>query len=89
VVRVTDGLGHPVALAAVAVHQTVEPGVACPVQGRCAAQAVLRRGESAGVSDGDGLVSVVPMEGTGAAVTNVVVTAGTQGFVSLTFAKSW
>ena len=90
VVQVTDGAGHPVAGAAVEVYQTVEPGVACPALGRCPAQPVGQKGQSAAVSDADGLVTVTPMQLSGVAeVTNLVVTAGMQGFVSLALTKGW
>ena len=90
VVQVTDGVGHPVAGAAVEVYQTVEPGVACPAQGRCPAQPVGQKGQSAAVSDADGMVTVTPMQLSGVPeVTNLVVTAGTQGFVSLALSKGW
>ena len=89
-VQVTDGAGHPVAGATVSVYQTVEPGAACPARGRCPAEAVVEQGQSSGVSDVNGLVSVTPMQESGVAeVTNMVVTVGTQGFASLALSKGW
>ena len=89
-VQVTDGAGHPVAGATVQVYQTVEPGAACPGRGRCPAEAVVEQGQSSGVSDVNGLVSVTPMQESGVAeVTNMVVTVGTQGFASLALSKGW
>jgi hypothetical protein len=88
VVRVTDGAGHGVAGARIGVYQTVEAGGLCVRQGRCPAQAVLDRGQSELVSDVDGLASFPPLQRAGQIeVTNLVVTAGTQGFVSFTLTK--
>jgi hypothetical protein len=90
VVRVIDEVGNPVAGAAVQVYQAVEPGVACPARGRCPAEAVAEQRQSSTVSDVDGLVSVAPLQESGVAeVTNLVVTAGTQGFASLALTKEW
>ena len=58
--------------------------------GRCPAEAVVEQGQSSGVSDVNGLVSVTPMQESGVAeVTNMVVTVGTQGFASLALSKGW
>jgi hypothetical protein len=90
VVMVTDAAGHPVAGATVSVYQTVEPGAACPARGRCPAEAVVEQGQTSGVSDADGLLSVTPLQESGVAeVTNIVVTTGTQGFASLALSKGW
>jgi hypothetical protein len=85
VVQVTDTAGHPVAGAAVTVHQTVdEAEMSCPAAGRCAVAPVLGSAVTTAVSDADGLVSVAPMQMPGVAeVTNIAVATGTQGFVSL------
>jgi hypothetical protein len=89
-VQVTDGAGHGVAGAVVRVYQVVEAGVTCAGQGRCPAQAVLDHGQSEFVSDVDGRVSFGPLQRSGQAeVTNLVVTAGTQGFASFTLTKGW
>jgi hypothetical protein len=89
VAMVTDGAGHPVAGAPVAVHQTVDAAeMACPSLGRCPAVPVLASGVTAGVSDADGLVSVTPRQVAGVGeVTNVAVAAGTQGFVALSLTQ--
>ncbi|MCU1324360.1 MAG: hypothetical protein JWM43_4009 [Acidobacteriaceae bacterium] len=89
VVRVTDGLGHPVAGAVVEFHQTVVSGAVCAGPGRCPAQAVLLQGTSELVSDVDGFASVRPLQVAGQEVTNLVVTAGTQGFVLLALTRGW
>jgi len=85
VVRVTDGSGDPVAGAAVSIYQTVDAAeMACPARGPCPIAPVLAASTASAVSDGNGLISVVPMQVAGVGeVTNVAVTAGTQGFVSL------
>jgi hypothetical protein len=85
VVRVTDGLGHPVAGAPVAIHQTVDAAeMACPARGVCPVAPVLGGLPSAAVSDVNGLVSLTPMQMAGVGeVTNIAVAAGTQGFCSL------
>ncbi|WP_263383121.1 IPT/TIG domain-containing protein [Granulicella arctica] len=86
--EVTDAAGDPIAGAEVEVHQTVgQWTVACPVQGRCPVAPVYSASTTALVSDGSGMVVVVPMQIAGAEVTNVVVTSGTAGFVSLTLQK--
>jgi hypothetical protein len=89
-VLVTDGLGHGVAGAVVRVYQMVQAGVVCAGQGRCPAQAVLDRDQSEFVSDVDGRASFPPLQRSGQAeVTNLVVTAGTQGFASVSLTKGW
>jgi hypothetical protein len=90
VVQITNLAGHPVAGAAVQIYQTLEPGVACPTRGRCPSQAVEQQAQSAAVSDANGLASVTPLDQADVAeVTNIVVTAGTQGFASLALTKGW
>ncbi len=85
VFQVTDAAGHPVQGAAVTVHQDVQAWEgACPVQGRCAAAPVLQSSTATGVSDANGGVTVTPVMVAGQPqVVNIVVTAGTVGFVSL------
>ena len=81
---VTDGAGHPVAGAPVAIHQTVDATeAACPARGRCPVAPVLAGSDVAAVSDVNGLVSVTPLQMPGGGATNVAVATGTQGFVSL------
>jgi hypothetical protein len=90
VVRVTDGAGHGVGGAVVQVYQTVEAGVACAGWGRCPADAVLERSQIQSISDVEGLITVAPLQRVGATeVTNMVLTAGTQGFASLALTKGW
>jgi len=58
--------------------------MACPARGPCPIAPVLGAANTTGVSDANGLVSIVPMQIAGVAeVTNLAVAAGTQGFVSL------
>lgn len=84
-VMVTDAVGNPVAGAAVTVHQAVNAAeMACPARGWCPVAPLLATATSTGVSDANGLVSVPPMQLAGVGeVTNVAVSAGTQGFVAL------
>ena len=80
----------PVAGSPVQIYQTLEPGAACPSRGRCPSQAVEQQAQSTAASDANGLVSVTPLDQAGIAeVTNIVVTAGTQGFASLALTKGW
>ena len=85
VVMVTDAVGDPVAGAPVAVHQTADAAeMPCPTRGPCPIAPALAASDTAAISDGNGLVSVTPLQVAGVAeVTHVVVAAGTQGFVSL------
>jgi hypothetical protein len=82
---VTDGSGHPVAGAPVAIYQTVDAyEMACPAHGACPIAPVLGSSSAVAVSDVNGLVTVTPMQVAGAAeATNVAVATGTAGFVSL------
>jgi hypothetical protein len=89
-VRVTDSGGHPVAGANVQIHQTVVLGAVCPARGRCPARVVADRGQSVAVSDVDGVVSFAPLQESGVVeATNLVVTAGMQGFVSFALTKGF
>jgi len=86
--EITDQAGDPVVGAAVQIHQTVEQWTPpCPVQGRCPLAPVYEASVTSAVSDAGGMVTVTPLQIAGAEVTNVVVTSGTQGFVSLTLEK--
>jgi hypothetical protein len=90
VVMVTDGSGNPVVGTGVVIHQTVDAAErACPARGRCPVAPLLGAATMAGVSDPNGMVSVMPMQMAGVGeVTNVAVAAGTQGFVSLSVAQT-
>lgn len=82
--RVTDPAGHGVAGAAVMIYQTVSgPQEACSGQGRCPVAPVYETSQSQAVSDLKGLVTVTPLQMAGAETTNVAVSVGTSGFVSL------
>lgn len=85
VVEVTDVSGDPVAGAPVTIYQTVDAAeMPCPARGPCPIAPVLAESSSTATSDGNGLVSVTPMQVAGVGeVTNIAVAAGTQGFVSL------
>ena len=82
--NVTDGAGHAVVKASVTIHQTVSQWTAdCPAQGRCPDAPVYQASVTTGISDANGMVTITPLQMAGAEVTDVVVTSGTQGFVSL------
>jgi hypothetical protein len=85
VLLVSDGQGHPVAGAPVTIHQTADAaGMPCPARGACPVAPLLGSSVAAGVSDANGLVSVTPIQVVGQGeVTNIAVSAGTQGFASL------
>ena len=86
VLRVTDTASHPVAGAVVQIYQTVDAWQPpCPDRGRCPVPPVLASSQTALVSDGDGLLTVVPQQIPGTAeTTNLAAATGTQGFLSLT-----
>ena len=84
VVRVTDGVGHPVSGAVVMEHETVTAGDGtCPARGRCPAAPVLEEWQGQATSDGDGLVSVAAVQTAGVEVTHVALAVGTAGFVAM------
>lgn len=88
-VRVVDTVEHPVAGAAVEIHQSIDMWeTPCPDRGRCPIPPIEGAEISSAISDVNGIVSITPMEMAGVAeVTNIVVAAGTQGFVSLSLEK--
>jgi hypothetical protein len=87
-IEIVDGAGDPIAGAAVQVHQTVSQWTApCPAVGRCPVAPVYGTSNATSTSDSNGMVSLVPLEIAGPEVTDLVVTSGTQGFVSLTLQK--
>jgi hypothetical protein len=89
VLMVTDGMGDPVAGAAVSIYETVDAAeMACPVRGPCPIVPVLGTTNATAVSDANGLVSVTPMQVAGVGeVTNLAAATGTQGFVSLSLTQ--
>jgi hypothetical protein len=88
VFEITDGAGHPVAGAPVAVYQTVTGYQDCPAQGRCPAAPLYSSAQSAAVSDANGLVTVTPQQLAGTPEdTAIAVVSGTQGFVSISLQK--
>ncbi len=89
VFQITDGAGDPVIGAPVAVYQTVASWVVCPSEGRCPTPETYQTGQSSAVSDGNGLVTVTPLQLAGTPeVTTVAVAAGTRGFVSVALQKT-
>jgi hypothetical protein len=84
VFQITDGSGHPVIGAPVAVSQTVTSWVDCPSEGRCPIGETYQTGHSSAVSDANGLVVVTPLQlAATPGVTTVALSAGTQGFLSI------
>ncbi len=85
VVRVTDGLGHPVLGVPVTVYQTVVAAQqACDAVGRCTGGEVLGSGSAGLITDAAGMISVQPMVvGNGPSVTKLTAVAGTQGMVTV------
>jgi hypothetical protein len=89
VFQVADGGGNPVIGVPVTVYQTVSGWEVCPVTGACPIAATYETGESAGVSDGNGLVVVKPIQIPGTPeITKIAVSAGTAGFASVTLSKT-
>jgi hypothetical protein len=89
VLQVTDTASHPVAGAVVQIYQTVDAWeAACPDRGRCPIPPVLGSSQSSGVSDANGLLTIVPQQIPGIAeTTNLAAATGTQGFISLALQK--
>ena len=88
--QVTDGAGHPLQSATVAVEQTVDAweGI-CPAQERCAAAPVLASAKTTAMSDANGKITVTPLKVPGVPqVVNIAISTGTTGFavMSLTVA---
>ncbi|WP_260703551.1 IPT/TIG domain-containing protein [Edaphobacter flagellatus] len=89
VMRVVDPAGHSVAGAPVSIHQAVQPWtLPCPEQGRCPIAPILNATSSAQISAIDGTVTIAPLDLAGQPeVTQIVVSTGTQGFVSLSLQR--
>ena len=82
--QVTDAFGNPVAGATVSIHQTTRQWTQpCSGKGRCPVAPVHSSSDTAILSDGNGNLSVTPLDMGGAEVTSIVVASGTQGYVSL------
>jgi hypothetical protein len=79
---VTDGAGHALPGAVVNVYQTAYAWEgACGVRGACATAPVLTTARSSAVSDGNGMVQVLPLRVAGVAqMVRVAVATGTRGF---------
>ncbi|MGI4853173.1 MAG: IPT/TIG domain-containing protein [Janthinobacterium lividum] len=90
IVRVVDSAGHAVAGAGVVIHQRVtglQPP--CPATGRCPAPPVYSVASTVNISDDDGLITVLPTSISGVAgTTQVTVTAGTAGVLTVTLQKT-
>ena len=81
---VTDGAGHSLPGASVNVYQTVYAWEgACAANGVCASAPVLMTAQGTAVSNGSGIVSVMPMEVLGVAqVVKIAASTGTSGFAT-------
>ena len=87
--QVVDGSGNPVGGAGVTVFQTVRQWTPpCPVHGRCPISPTHQSAQTAVLSDINGNLSITPMDQGGPDVTDIVITAGTQGYASLTVQRS-
>jgi hypothetical protein len=63
--------------------------VVCPATGDCPIAATYETAQSSGVSDGNGLVVVVPEQIAGTSErTKIAVSVGTQGFAAATLSKT-
>lgn len=89
VLQVTDSSLHPVAGAAVEIHQTMDGWQQpCPTRGRCPVAPTYGTSSSAIASDANGLLAITPNQTAGAAeIINIAAATGTQGFVSLSIQK--
>ena len=86
---VTDGSGHPVQGAPVTIFQRVLGWEgACLPPGPCASAPVLASSQTAMVSDGNGDLSLTPLQISGIPQTvEIAASTGTQGFVTMTLVK--
>lgn len=86
---VTDTAGHPVAGVPVSIYQAIDQlQMACPALGACPIPAPLQTSQTTVVSDANGNVSFQPIQIPGVAgVTQIVLSSGTQGFVSLSITQ--
>ncbi len=85
VVRVTDGVGHPMAGGTVTFYETLKQWTPdCPAQGRCPSAPVLATQTVEKTSGADGLVTLTPMTGNGVP-TRLYVTTVTGNVASLNF----
>jgi len=84
VLRITDPYGHPVAGAAVTIHQATAPSLPpCPAQGRCPISPVYQTLSTTLLSGIDGTISFAPLQQAGgAAVTHLAASTGTAGFLA-------
>jgi len=85
VLRVVNADGDPVAGVLVQIDQIVsEWEAACPDAGRCPIASTITSTKTSGVSDMDGLLSVLPTQVAGVpAVTRIAIVAGMVGFATL------
>ena len=90
VLRVTDGAGHGVAGATVAIYQSVTAAQPpCPASGRCPTPRVVGSSSTSVVSDDDGMVRVDPLQWQDTAGSSqMVAVAGTNGYLAWTLLRN-
>ena len=86
--EITNAAGDPIAGASVQIHQTLSQWTPpCSTEGRCPVAPVYQVSTLAGISDSGGMLSFTPLQIAGPEATDIVVTSGTQGFLSFTLQK--
>lgn len=88
-VTVTDTSGNATAGAPVTIYQSVNQSqMGCPVRGVCPVPAPLATSQTTAISDTNGNVTFQPLQRRGVAEsTDIAVSSGTQGFVSLSLTQ--
>ena len=89
VFQVTDGKGDPVIGVPATIYQAVSAYQVCPAHGACPIAETYQTAQSTGVSDSNGLIVVAAQQLAGTPqTTTMAVTAGTQGFISISLEKT-
>jgi hypothetical protein len=88
-IAVTDTMGDPVAGASITIYQSItQSQMQCPARGVCPVAASLAASQTTAISDINGTVSFQPLQVPGVAqTTDIAVSSGTQGFVSISLAR--
>ncbi len=88
-IQIVDAAGHAIGGASVQVFQTVRLWTPpCPAHGRCPIAPVRRSVQSSALTDIGGDLSITPLDIGGAEVIQIVVSAGTHGYATLTIQRS-
>ncbi|HTH52661.1 MAG TPA: hypothetical protein VL495_01845 [Edaphobacter sp.] len=84
VLLATDPAGHPIAGAAITIHQTVEPwSPPCSAQGRCPIAPIFNSSVTTLITSLDGTATLTPLDLAQAPeITRIAAVAGTQGFIA-------